>query len=67
MNYNLFQIINNHNGDVYKIIELENKSLVSCSKDSSIIFYKKANDKYEKDFQISTNGSCTTVLQTKKN
>ena len=41
--------------------------LVSCSHDSSIIFFKKENLEYKKDFQLSTSGNCTTVIQTKEN
>ena len=37
---------------VYKIIELKNKTLVSCSDDSSIIFYLKDNNEYKKDSQM---------------
>ena len=50
-----------------KILELKNKTLVSCSDDSSIIFYLKDNNEYKKDYQISTNGSCTSIIQTKDN
>ena len=52
---------------IFRIIELKNKNLVSCSDDSSIIFYVKDNNKYKKDYQISTNGECYNIIQTKDN
>ena len=67
MKYELLQTLNYHNNYVYKIIELKNKNLVSCSKDSSIIFYVKDNNEYKKDYQIQTDGSCTSIIQTKDN
>ena len=66
-NYNILQTLNFHTNSVYKIIELKNKKLVSCSKDKSIIFYYKDNNIYKKDYNISTNGSCSSVIQTKDN
>ena len=65
--YKIVQTLNYHNNEVYKIIELKNKNLVSCSGDSSIIFYIKDNNEYKKYDQIKTDGSCTTVIQTKDN
>ena len=50
-----------------KIMELSNQKLVSCSEDKSIIFYFKDNNEYKKDFQITTNGKCSPVIQTKQN
>ena len=41
--------------------------LVSGSSDNSIIFYIKDNLKYKKDYQISTNGDCSNIIQTKDN
>ena len=61
------QTLKYHKDWVYKIIELKNKKLVSCSKDSSIIFYYKDNLEYKKDYQISTNGSCSSIIKTKDN
>ena len=61
------QTLNYHNNYVYKIIETKNKALISCSHDSSIIFYLKDNNEYKKDYQISTNGPCYTIIQTKDN
>ena len=52
---------------VFKIIELKNKTLVSCSYDRSIIFYIKDNIKYKKDYQILKNKSCYNIIQTKDN
>ena len=52
---------------VYKIIELKNKNLVSCSYDSSIIFYIKDNNEYKQDYKISTDGSCYSIIQTNDN
>jgi WD40 repeat protein len=41
--------------------------LVSSSSDSSIIFYHKDNLEYKNSFKISTNGGCSSVIQTKDN
>ena len=50
-----------------KIIELKNKTLISCSHDKTIIFYIQDNMEYKKDYQIKTNGSCSSIIQTKDN
>ena len=64
----MLQTLKYHTNSVYKIIELTNKSLVSCSYDKSFIFYNKDNNnEYIKDYNISTNGICTSVIQTKEN
>ena len=52
---------------IYKILELKNNKLVSCSKDCCIIFYLKDNTEYKKDFQISTIGRSSSMIQTKEN
>jgi len=66
--YNILQTLNYHINSVFKIIELKNKSLVSCSNDKSIIFYNKDNNnEYKKDYNISTNGRCYSVIQIKEN
>ena len=65
--YKLLQTLNYHTSYVYKIVELKNKILTSCSYDSSIIFYIKDNNEFKKDFQIPTNGYCTSIIQTKDN
>ena len=65
--YEELQTLNYHSGVVWKIIELKNKALVSCSQDSSIIFYLKDKKEYKKDYQIKTNGSCFSIIQTKDN
>ena len=62
--YEVIQSLNFHQKGILKIIELENKALVSCSHDKSIIFYTKNEKGFNKDFQISTNGNCTTIIQT---
>ena len=67
MKYKTLQTLNYHRKIVRKIIELSNKNLVSCSDDSSIIFYIKVNNNYKKDYQISTDGSCSSIIQTKDN
>ena len=66
-NYNILQTLNDHTGPVYKIIELKNKYLVSCSPDKSIIFYLKDNNKYKKDYHLSTNGPCYCINEIKEN
>ena len=65
--YELLQTLNFRTKAVLKIIELKNKILVSCSWDSSIIFYLKDNNEYKLDYKISTNGACSTIIQTKDN
>ena len=66
--YKVLQTLYYHNGPVNKIIELNNKKLVSCSSDFSIIVYSKDNNnKYTKDYRISTSGECYCVIQTKDN
>ena len=65
--YKVIQVLTYHTNYVYKIIELNNQKLVSCSEDSSIIVYFKDNNEYKKDYQISTNGRCSPVIQTKDN
>ena len=66
-NYEVMQTLNYHTDCVYKIIELKNKNLISCSSDKSIIIYLKNNYNYQKDFKISTKGSIYSVAQTKEN
>ena len=65
--YEVLQTLNYHSNIVYKILELKNKTLLSCSTDSSIIFYLRDNNEYKKDYQIKTNGSCFSIIQTKDN
>ena len=65
--YNILQTLNYHSDKVYKIIELKNKYLASCSKDKSIIFYLKDNNEYKKDFQIPVNGRCSNINEIKEN
>ena len=65
--YETLQILNYHNNHVYKIKEIKNKNLVSCSEDSSIIFYVKDNNEYKKDYQIKTDGLCSSIFQTMDN
>ena len=68
-NYQLLQTLNYHNSCVNKIIELNNGKLISCSYDSSVIIYSKDNNnKYTKDYKITTDGTtCACVIQTKEN
>ena len=65
--YNVLQTLNLHTDKVYKIIELKNKYLASCSDDQSIKFYIKYNNEYIIDYQVPTNGGCSSVIQTKDN
>jgi WD40 repeat protein len=65
--YEIIQTLNYHTNTIYKIVELKNKSLASCSDDSSILFYFKDNNEYQKDYKISTNGPCYSIIQTKDN
>ena len=67
-NYEVFQTLNYHEFFVYKIIELRNKKLVSCSDSSSIIIYSKDNhNKYIRDYAVKTRGICFCLIQTKEN
>ena len=50
-NYNVLQTLSHHTNSVYKIIELKNKQLASCSADSSKVFIR---------FLLSTN--CASFL-----
>ena len=59
------QTINYHKKEVLKIIELKNQNLVSCSYDQSIIFFMKDKSSYKKDFKISLNGPCGSLIQSK--
>ena len=47
LEYQLIQTLKEHQNDVYYLIELKNKNLVSCSRDCSINFYKKDNILYK--------------------
>ena len=67
MKYEILQTLNYHSNTVWKIIELKNKNLVSCSSDSSIIFYIKDNNEYKQDYKISTDGCCFSIIQTNDN
>ena len=66
-NYKLIQTLNFHTNSIWKILELKDKTLVSCSSDCSIIFYVKDNLEYKKDYSISTDGKCYSIIQTKDN
>ena len=46
-NYSIIQTLNDHTDCVNKIIEIENKYLISCFDDNSIIFYLNDNLKYK--------------------
>ena len=67
LQYKVLQTLYYHNGPVLKILQLKNSALVSCSDDSSIIFYLKDKKEYKIDYQISTNGRCSSIIQTKDN
>ena len=64
---NKYQVLQTFHIDSTKIIELKNKQLVSCSFDKSIIFYNKYNNKYKKDYSITTKGENGPIIQTKDN
>ena len=57
--------MNYHEREVFKIIELTNKNLASCSHDKSIIFFIKDKSSYKKHYKLSTNGTCSSLIQTK--
>ena len=65
--YEIIQTLNYHSRGILKIIEIKNKTLVSCSHDKTIIFYIQDNMEYKKDYQISTDGRCYSIIQTKDN
>ena len=66
-NYYILQTLNYHTNSVYKIIELKNKYIVSCSRDESIIFYVKDDNKYRKYYHRSTKGPCYCINEIKEN
>ena len=66
-NYEILQTLDYHLNWVFKIIELYNNNLVSCSLDENIIFYFKYNSQYQVDYKITTKGSCSSIIQTKEN
>ena len=66
-NYILLQTLFNHNDSVKSIIELENKQIVSCSFDKSLIVFFEENNEYKMDYKISIEGECYSVIQTKNN
>ena len=65
--YKLINSLDFHLDSVNQIIELTNNSLVSCSDDKSIIFYIKENEKYNKDYSITTSDWVKNIIQTKQN
>ena len=65
--YQVMQTLKNNIGGVRDMIELNNSILVSNSYDNYTIFYIKDNNEFKKDFQIPTNGYCTSIIQTKDN
>ena len=65
--YEIIQTLNYHNNYIWKLIELKNKTLVSWSSDSSIIFYVKDNLEYKKNYSIQTDSGCYSIIQTKDN
>ena len=68
-NYEKIQTLKWHSSNVYKILELKNKNLISCSDDYSIIFYKKGNNNniiYRKYYKVKT-GQVYSIIQTKEN
>ena len=65
--YEIIQTLNLHFVSVNQIIEFSNNNLVSCSDDKTIIFYKDDNDKYKKDYSISTSDWVRNIIQIKKN
>ena len=67
LEYEVIQTLNYHTSFVLKILELKSKILVSCSGDSYIIFYIRDNNEFKKDYQITTNGRCSSIIQTKDN
>ena len=66
--YEVLQTLKYHKSKIYKIIELSNKQLVSCSNDHFIFIYSKTNNnKYIKDYPINVNHECHCITQTKEN
>ena len=66
-NYQMSQSLNYHKDDIYKIIELKNNDIVSCSQDKSVIFYFENNSKYSQLYKIHSNGICSSFTKTKEN
>ena len=60
------QTLNYHTERVNKIIEIKDKELlISCSDDSSVLFYFKYESKYTKDYKLSTNGHVVRLFKLK--
>ena len=65
--YEALQILYGHKKDIFEVIEQNNKKLVSCSQDASLILYSQNNKKYQYQYQIKTPVRCESVIQTKDN
>jgi len=66
--YNILQTLNDHTDKVNKIIELKNnKYLISCSDDKSILFYFEDNLKYKIYHKIAIKAPCYNIKQIKEN
>jgi len=65
----IMQTLNYHTDEVFKIIELKNKTLVSCSNDNFVIFYNKdkIKNKYVPYHKLSVNNYCFNIIETKDN
>ena len=66
-NYKILQTLHYHTGTVCKIIELENKNLISCSFDGYLVVYSMENNEYKLNYKIKANNKCYSVIQTKNN
>lgn len=64
--YEIIQTLNYHSKPIYKLLEIKNDQLISCSDDGNIIIYKKNNLQYKKNYLISTKFRCSSVIQTKE-
>ena len=67
LDYEIIQTLNFHKDIIFQIVELNNNYLVSYSNDNTILFYFQYGQEYQKDYNISINGACGSLIQTKEN
>ena len=65
--YEIIQTLTFKNSNPNKIIELNNKSLVSNFNNSIIFYIQDNNNKYKQNFSIPIQGNCYTMIETKDN
>ena len=65
--YQIIQTISGaHNSIIWKIIELSNSNLISCSFDKCLKFWEKKNNIYKETYIIKENENISKIMQIKK-